>query len=125
MNGAGIAILGNGLDSIYPAENRDLAKKILTNGIILSEYPFGVKAEGFRLVERDRIQAMMASDIVLIESKIDGGSMHAIKWAKKLNKRIWCFDINTSGNIDVIKNGAIKFSNLEEFINQYNSLINK
>ena len=121
LNGIGIAILGNGLDSIYPAENRDLAKKILTNGILLSEYPFGVKAEGFRLVERDRIQAMMASDIVLIESKIDGGSMHAIKWARKLNKRVWCFDINASGNIDTIKNGAIKFSNLEEFISSYNN----
>ena len=123
LNGTGIAILGNGLDSIYPAENRDLAKKILTNGILLSEYPFGVKAERFRLVERDRIQAMMASDIILIESKIDGGSMHAIKWAKKLNKRIWCFDINASGNIDAIKNGAIKFSNLEEFISSYNNEI--
>ncbi|WP_440651248.1 DNA-processing protein DprA [Candidatus Pelagibacter sp. HIMB1495] len=123
LNGIGIAILGNGLDSIYPAENRDLAKKILTNGILLSEYPFGVKAEGFRLVERDRIQAMMASDVVLIESKIDGGSMHAIKWARKLNKRVWCFDINASGNIDTIKNGAIKFSNLEEFISSYNNEI--
>lgn len=123
LNGIGIAILGNGLDSIYPAENRDLAKKILNTGILLSEYPFGVKAERFRLVERDRIQAMMASDIVLIESKIDGGSMHAIKWARKLNKRIWCFDINASGNIDAIKNGAIKFSNLEEFISSYNNEI--
>ena len=123
LNGTGIAILGNGLDSIYPSENRDLAKRILINGILLSEYPFGVKAEGFRLVERDRIQAMIASDIVLIESEIDGGSMHAIKWAKKLNKRIWCFDINTSGNIDAIKNGAIKFSNLEEFINNFNNEI--
>ena len=79
LNGTGIAILGNGLDSIYPSENRDLAKRILINGILLSEYPFGVKAEGFRLVERDRIQAMIASDIVLIEIEIDGGSMHAIK----------------------------------------------
>ena len=123
LNGTGIAILGNGLDSIYPAENRDLAKKILNNGILLSEYPFGVKAERFRLVERDRIQAMMSNDIVLIESKIDGGSMHAIKWARKLNKRVWCFDINASGNIDAIKNGAIKFSNLEEFISSYNNEI--
>ena len=46
-----------------------------------------------------------------------------LKWAKKLNKRIWCFDINASGNIDAIKNGAIKFSNLEEFISSYNNEI--
>ena len=46
-----------------------------------------------------------------------------VKWARKLNKRVWCFDINASGNIDTIKNGAIKFSNLEEFISSYNNEI--
>jgi DNA processing protein len=122
LDGETIAILGNGLDTIYPAENRDLAKNILDKGILLSEYPFGIKAEKFRLVERDRIQAMLANDIILIESSIDGGSMHAIKWAKRLNKNIWCFDIDASGNTQTINDGAIKFSNLEEFIRKYNDL---
>ena len=122
LDGETIAILGNGLDTIYPAENRDLAKNILDKGILLSEYPFGIKAEKFRLVERDRIQAMLANDIILIESSIDGGSMHAIKWAKRLNKNIWCFDIDASGNSQTINDGAIKFSNLEEFIRKYNDL---
>ena len=122
LDGETIAILGNGLDTIYPAENRDLAKNILGKGILLSEYPFGIKTEKFRLVERDRIQAMLANDIILIESSIDGGSMHAIKWAKRLNKNIWCFDIDASGNTQTINDGAIKFSNLEEFIRKYNDL---
>tara|TARA_A100001011_G_scaffold202514_1_gene210925 strand:- start:68 stop:988 length:921 start_codon:yes stop_codon:yes gene_type:complete len=127
LNGRTIAVLGNGLDTIYPAENRELAKSILKNGILLSEYSFGIKAEGFRLVERDRIQAMLANDIVLIESSIDGGSMHAIKWAKKLNKRIWCFNMNVSGNKDLIENyeHTIVFSNIEEFIKKFNLVIKK
>ena len=127
LNGRTIAVLGNGLDAIYPAENRELAKSILKNGILLSEYSFGIKAEGFRLVERDRIQSMLANDIVLIESAIDGGSMHAIKWAKKLNKRIWCFNMNVSGNKDLIENyeNTIVFSNIEEFIKKFNLVIKK
>ena len=127
LNGRTIAVLGNGLDTIYPAENRELAKSILKNGILLSEYSFGIKAEGFRLVERDRIQSMLANDIVLIESSIDGGSMHAIKWAKKLNKRIWCFNMNVSGNKDLIENyeHTIVFSNIEEFIKKFNLVIKK
>lgn len=127
LNGRTIAVLGNGLDTIYPAENRELAKSILKNGILLSEYSFGIKAEGFRLVERDRIQSMLANDIVLIESSIDGGSMHAIKWAKKLNKRIWCFNMNVSGNKDLIENyeNTIVFSNIEEFIKKFNLVIKK
>ena len=122
LDGITIAILANGLDTIYPAENRDLAKKIIKNGMLVSEYPFGLKAEKFRLIERDRIQAMIANDVVLIESKIDGGSMHAIKWAKKLNKRIWCYNLNASGNIDLINHyeECIIFKNLEDFIEKYN-----
>jgi len=122
LEGIAIAILANGLDNIYPSENRDLAKSILKNGMLVSEYPFGAKAEKFRLIERDRIQAMFCNDIVLIESKIDGGSMHAIKWAKKLNKRIWCYNLNASGNIDLINHyeECIIFKNLEDFIEKYN-----
>ena len=122
LGGTTIAILANGLDTIYPSENRELAKKILDKGILLTEYTFGQKAEKFRLIERDRIQAMLANDIVLIESDIKGGSMHAMKWAKKLNKRIWCFDMNASGNKEILNNydNVIKFSNLEEFINKFN-----
>ena len=122
LEGIAIAILANGLDNIYPSENRDLAKSILKNGMLVSEYPFGAKAEKFRLIERDRIQAMFCNDIVLIESKIDGGSMHAIKWAKKLNKRIWCYNLNASGNIDLINHyeQCIIFKNLEDFIEKYN-----
>ena len=98
------------------------SQKILDKGILLTEYTFGLKAEKFRLIERDRIQAMLANDIVLIESDIKGGSMHAIKWAKKLNKRIWCFDMNASGNKERLNNydDVIKFSNIEEFINKFN-----
>ena len=122
LEGIAIAILANGLDNIYPSENRKLAKSILKNGMLVSEYPFGAKAEKFRLIERDRIQAMFCNDIVLIESKIDGGSMHAIKWAKKLNKRIWCYNLNASGNIDLINHyeECIIFKNLEDFIEKYN-----
>ena len=122
LGGTTIAILANGLDTIYPSENRELAKNILNKGILLTEYTFGLKAEKFRLIERDRIQAMLANDIVLIESDIKGGSMHAMKWAKKLNKRIWCFNMNSSGNKEILKNyeNVIKFSNIEEFINKFN-----
>jgi len=125
LDGITIAVLANGLDTIYPVENRDLAKNILKKGILITEYPFGMKAEKFRLIERDRIQAMLANDIVLIESDIGGGSMHAMKWARKLNKTIWCYDTNASGNQELIEGykNTIKFSNIEEFISQFNNNI--
>jgi DNA processing protein len=121
-NGIGIAVLGNGLDSIYPAENRPLALNIVKKGMLVSEYTFGLKAERFRLIERDRLQAMMATDVILIESEIDGGSMHAVNWAIKLKKNIWCFNSNASGNQKIIKeHSSIKtFKNLNDFKEKFN-----
>ena len=79
----------------------------------------------FALTESGNIYSRInnpTNDIVLIESDIKGGSMHAIKWAKKLNKRIWCFDMNASGNKEILNNydNVIKFSNIDEFINKFN-----
>lgn len=121
-NGIGIAVLGNGLDSIYPAENRPLALNIVKKGMLVSEYTFGLKAERFRLIERDRLQAMMATDVILIESEIDGGSMHAVNWAIKLKKNIWCFNSNASGNQKIIKDySTVKtFKDLNDFKEKFN-----
>jgi len=122
-----IAVVGHGLDTIYPKENRDLAKKIIKqNGTIISEYPFGAKAEGFRLVERDRIQSLLSHMIILIESNINGGSMYTVEAAKKMNKKIWCLDIPASGNQKVIaeNKNVITFRNFEEFKDKFLQLAN-
>ena len=121
-NGHTLAVVGHGLDTIYPKENRELAKKIIKQkGTIISEYPFGAKAERFRLIERDRIQALLSHIVILIDSNVDGGSMHTIEAAKKMGREIWCYDIPASGNQKVISENKdiITFKNLEEFKNKY------
>ena len=126
-NGHTIAVVGHGLDTIYPKENRELAMKIIKQrGAIVSEYPFGLKAERFRLIERDRIQALLSQMIILIESDEKGGSMHTIEAAKKMNKKIWCLDIPASGNQKVIKDNknVISFKSFEEFKDKFSRLTN-
>ena len=121
-NGHTLVVVGHGLDTIYPKENRELAKKIIKQkGTIISEYPFGAKAERFRLIERDRIQALLSYIVILIESEVDGGSMHTIEAAKKMGRKIWCYDIPASGNQKVISENKniITFKNFEEFKNKY------
>jgi len=128
QGGHTIAVVGHGLDTIYPKENRELAKKIIKQGgAIVSEYPFGLKAERFRLIERDRIQALLSQMIILIESDEKGGSMHTIEAAKKMNKTIWCLDIPASGNQKVIKENKniISFKSFEEFKGKFLQLIDE
>ena len=119
-----IAVVGHGLDTIYPKENRELAMKIIKKrGAIVSEYPFGLKAERFRLIERDRIQALLSQMIILIESDEKGGSMHTIEAAKKMNKTIWCLDIPRSGNQKVIRENKniTSFKSFEEFKEKFST----
>ena len=59
--------------------------------------------------------------LILIETKKDGGSMHTIEAAKKMNRKIWCLDIPASGNQKVIteNKNITTFKNFEEFKNKF------
>lgn len=71
-----VAVVAHGLNTIYPAQNRDLAKRIIaTGGAILSEYPSGVTPYRSRFLERNRIVATMTDAVLVAESAEKGGAM--------------------------------------------------
>lgn len=91
-NGKVIAVMPGGLDEIYPKSNKKLAEKIIENGgCIISEYPTGSKPQKYTFVQRDKIQAMLSNKIFVVDSEKEGGTMHTVKYATKLNKPIGCF----------------------------------
>lgn len=78
-----IAVLGHGLDHVYPGTNRGLAREIVEGGgALLSEEPPGVKPSPKRLVLRDRLQSGLSAAVVIFQSSADGGSMHAVRYAR-------------------------------------------
>ena len=86
--GRTIAIVASGLNIVYPKENDSLQQRILeTGGLILSEQPFGVKANPTRLIARNRLQAALSSTVILAESPQQSGSMHTMRFARKYHKR--------------------------------------
>lgn len=88
-NGYTIAILGHGLDSIYPSDNSALAQEILDKGgALISEYDFKVNVSRFTLVARDRIQAAMSEKVIMIESSVIGGSLHASRAILKYKRKL-------------------------------------
>ena len=70
-----VAVLGCGLDIIYPPENVDLYRMIGESGAIITEYPFGTRADRQTFPMRNRIIAGMTSATLLVESDIRGGGM--------------------------------------------------
>lgn len=77
-----VAVLAHGLQMIAPSQHKKLAEDILeSGGALISEYPFGQKVFPQQFVKRDRTQAGMAQGVVMIQSDIKGGSLHASRAA--------------------------------------------
>ncbi len=119
VNGITTAFLANGLDwsSIYPKENLDLAKKIVSqNGLLLSEYAIGQSCGRYGLVARDRLQAGLSYATIVVQTGAVGGTMHAVNATKASSKPLFVVDYDsdsfdaqhekTQGNKLLIRNGA-------------------
>lgn len=118
-----IAVLGNGLPHIYPPTHTSLAQDILNkNGVIVSEFPIKTKPDAPNFPRRNRIVAGMADAIVVIESKIDGGSIITASIANSYNKDVFAFpgranDLYSSGCNTLIKlNKAQMIESADDFL---------
>ena len=95
--GKTIAVLPNGLDTVFPPSNIMLAKEILDNGgLLISEQPVGIIADKSRLVARDRIQTALSDAVVVIQTGIEGGTFHAAMAALKSGKPLFCVKYHDS-----------------------------
>lgn len=83
-----VAVLAHGLQMISPKENNHLAERIIAQGgALLSEFPIGSMPQARTFVQRDRTQAGMSQGVVMVQSDLTGGSLHASRAA--LNYDRW------------------------------------
>jgi len=88
-NGLTVAVLAHGLDTIYPTENKQLADNILeNNGALVSEYPWGTKSNRSSFVSRNRIQSGLSLAVLVVETKIKGGTMHTVRFCETQNRAL-------------------------------------
>lgn len=86
-----IAVLGGGLDRIYPAENKDLAAQIIdSGGALLSEQPFGEQLRPHHLIARDRLQSGLSVAVVVAQSGLRSGTMHTARFAAAQGRPLFC-----------------------------------
>ena len=79
--GKTIAVLGGGLDSIYPASNTNLSKRVVENGLLVSEYRIGVKPLSYSFVNRNRIVSALGLGTLIIEAGKKSGTMTTARFA--------------------------------------------
>ena len=110
--GKTIAVVGNGLDTVYPAENLYLTNRIIeTGGTIISEYPLGTKSEKMNFPARNRIISGMSKGIIVIEAKEKSGTLITVDFALEQGRDVYVVpgninSINSIGTNDLIKQGA-------------------
>lgn len=109
--GETIAIVGNGLDICHPKENVRLMEQILSSGgLMLSEQPFGVKANPRRLVARNRLQAALSNAVILAQCPAESGSLHTMRFAREYRKKSYAvkfprWTVANEGNRMLIEEG--------------------
>ena len=72
------AVVGTGLDVVYPRANAQLWARVASVGCVLSEYPLGTRPDTWRFPARNRVIAALADVVVVVESHARGGSMHTV-----------------------------------------------
>lgn len=89
-NGTTVAIMGNGLDIIYPEENRKIYEEIIkNNGVIISEYIVGTKPEKLNFPARNRIISGLSDGILVVEANKKSGTFITVDFALEQGKNIY------------------------------------
>jgi DNA processing protein len=109
--GRTIAVLGCGVDVIYPPEHRKLAEAIVENGAIISDYPMGTKPEGINFPPRNRIISGLSLATIVIEAGQRSGALITADFAIEQGRDVFAVPGNvlspaSRGTNNLIQNGA-------------------
>ncbi len=119
--GKTIAVLGSGVDIIYPAENRDLADAITKNGTIISEFPLGTKPDPGNFPQRNRIISGLSHGTIVVEAGDRSGAMLTALNSIDQNREVFAvpgriYDKQSVGCLRLIRHGAVPVENAEQII---------
>jgi len=109
QGGVAIAVLPCGLDLIYPANHRQLARQILQQGgALISEYPAGTQAYKSNFVARNRIVSGLADAVLITEAAEKSGTLHTAEFALEQGREVLAVPGNITSPTSVGTNNLIK-----------------
>lgn len=120
--GRTVAVLGCGINYIYPRENKKLVEEIAESGVVLSELnPMTIPTAG-TLTARNRIIAGLCKGIVVVEAGLKSGTFITSNYAVKYGRDIFAVLNSSEGCVKLISEGAIPVKNAFDVVVQYKEL---
>jgi len=119
--GRTIAVLGSGVDQLYPAQNRALAQLILDHGAIISEYPLGTRPEANNFPPRNRIISGLSRGVVVVEAGVQSGSLITATFAADQGRDVFAvpgsiLHPGSTGCNQLIREGAVPFLSVNDVL---------
>lgn len=121
--GKTVAVFGCGLDTIYPPENLDLYRHIVAQGAVVSEFPFGRRADRQTFPMRNRLVAGMCQGVIVVESDVAGGSMITARFAGEQGRLLMAVpgridQSSSAGCHQLIREGAIMVTSVDDILQE-------
>lgn len=122
-----VAVLGGGVNDIYPSENADLYRQIVEQGCIVSESPVGARAQARDFPRRNRIISGLSRGVIVVEAEIRSGSLITARLANEQGRDVFAvpgspLDPRSKGPNELLRQGAILCEGLEDIERAFTTL---
>lgn len=122
--GTTVAVLGCGVDVIYPKQHRKLRKMIMENGVVLSAYPPGTPAYKSNFPERNAIISGLSEGTLVVEAPMRSGSLITAEYASEQSRSVYALpgsieEPMSEGTNNLIKEGAVAITCARDILNYY------
>ncbi|EUJ09443.1 DNA protecting protein DprA [Methylophilaceae bacterium 11] len=127
-NAPTIAVVGTGLDIVYPAKHRDLAHRIVNRGLIISEFPLGTPSKAQNFPRRNRIISGLSIGCLVIEANLDSGSLITARQAAEQGREVFAIPGSihspvAKGCHQLIKQGAKLVESTEDILSEIQPIL--
>jgi DNA processing protein len=122
-----VAVLGGGVDDVYPPDNADLYSQIVAEGCVVSESPIGARAQARDFPRRNRIISGLSRGVIVVEAELRSGSLITARLAGEQGRDVFAvpgspLDPRSRGPNELLRQGAILCEGLEDVERAFNTL---